>query len=343
MKLTTNGHTNGWQPPILEDPSRYLKLANNPWFNLLVDLQDILTRETAVFWWNQGIGTVHLPVTTGSISSPVGLGSDSIPVCIQLNGQETYLADSMQFQLELCCRMKPRGAYYLMPSFRGEDWDATHLCQFMHSEVEISGDLAEAMSLAEGYIRALSKAMLREQAESITRAAGSLSHLESVANGDLTFNSVTFDEAAKLLQDKPEFIDKTDYGRNLTRAGERELIRTIGPFVWVTKWDHGVVPFYQAMDKNGYSALNSDLLFGCGEVVGCGERHVDDLAVLTAMKVHGVNPESYKWYTNMKRVYPLRTAGFGMGVERFLMWVLQHDDIRDLQILPRRNGFELSP
>lgn len=47
---------------------------------------------------------MHLPITTGSISSPMGLGSDSIPVKIQLGGRDTYLADSMQFALEYGCR-----------------------------------------------------------------------------------------------------------------------------------------------------------------------------------------------------------------------------------------------
>jgi aspartyl/asparaginyl-tRNA synthetase len=32
-----------------------------------------------------------------------------------------------------------------------------------------------------------------------------------------------------------------------------------------------------------------------------------------------------------------------MGIERFLLWVLQHDDIRNLQILPRINGMATLP
>ena len=37
------------------------------------------------------------------------------------------------------------------------------------------------------------------------------------------------------------------------------------------------------------------------------------------------------------------TSGFGMGIERFLAWVLRHDDIRDMQILPRVNGKAVIP
>ena len=44
--------------------------------------------------------TIVKTLITGSISSPMGLGSDSLPVKINLNGVSTYLADSMQFLLD---------------------------------------------------------------------------------------------------------------------------------------------------------------------------------------------------------------------------------------------------
>lgn len=62
---------------------------------------------------------------------------------------------------------------------------------------------------------------------------------------------------------------------------------------------------------------------------------------MQALKMHEVDPSEYQWYIKMKEVFPLKTAGFGMGVERFLMWVLKCDDIRDLQLCPRFNGCEI--
>lgn len=37
----------------------------------------------------------------------------------------------------------------------------------------------------------------------------------------------------------------------------------------------------------------------------------------------------------MHENYPLQTSGFGLGVERFIAWVLDHDDIRDCTLLLR--------
>ena len=84
---------------------------------------------------SKNIKNMFLPITTGSISSPMGLGSDSLPVKINLNGVPTYLADSMQFLLEYGNRFCKNGVWYIMPSFRGEQEDERHLSQFYHSEV----------------------------------------------------------------------------------------------------------------------------------------------------------------------------------------------------------------
>jgi len=49
----------------------------------------------------------------------------------------------------------------------------------------------------------------------------------------------------------------------------------------------------------------------------------------------GVDPADYGWYLEMKRDYPSRTAGFGLGLERFLMWCVGGKDIRDFCLLLR--------
>lgn len=103
---------------------------------------------------------MHLSVTTGSISSPMGKRSDSSSVKVNLEGVDTYLAYTMQFLLEYGCRLTEKGCYYIMPSFRGEKFDERHLCQFYHSEAEIPGTLEDVMNLVNEYIKYLSKKIL---------------------------------------------------------------------------------------------------------------------------------------------------------------------------------------
>ncbi|MFJ8582767.1 amino acid--tRNA ligase-related protein [Micromonospora sp. NPDC093277] len=49
------------------------------------------------------------------------------------------------------------------------------------------------------------------------------------------------------------------------------------------------------------------------------------------------------WYLKMKQHSPMRTAGFGLGVERWLMWVLNASAIRDRQVAPLLNSVSLQP
>ena len=319
----------------------YLEVLRNPWYRAVARLQNSVSELTVDFWRARGGQTLHLPVTTGSISSPMGRGSDSLPVHVDLMGAPTFLADSMQFMLEFGCRLTGTDTYYVMPSFRGEDADATHLCQFFHSEAEIVGGLDEMMATVEEYLRHLAKGLLEREADVIAECGGKVDRLEQLASGR-PFKRITFDEAAAVLGGTG--IEDHGGWRTLTRDGERLLMDKLGEFVWVTHWDHLAVPFYQAFgDSEGRTALNADLLFGMGEVVGAGERHVTAEQVKQALELHEVDPEAYAWYLEMRDFQPVRTSGFGLGIERFLMWVLDHGDIRDMQLLPRRNGHTIVP
>src|SRR5215472_5982673 len=325
----------------LRPDDHYLCSLTNPWYAMLARLQSCLTELTIRFWSQRNGQTLHLPVTTGCISSPMGAGSDSLPVQIDLLGARTYLADSMQFMLEYGCRLTGSTCYYVMPSFRGEDSDESHLSQFFHSEAEIHGGLDDVIDVVEDYLVFLAQGLLDRHADDIAAAAGSIEHVQRLAKGNV-FRRLTFDEAAVVLDG---FGVRTHDGwRTLSRAGERALMEAIGDFTWVTDWDHLAVPFYQAYADSGRRrALNADLLFGLGEIIGAGERHETAEQVAIALAHHEVAPAPYEWYTRMREVRPLRTAGFGLGVERFLLWVLSHDDIRDMQLLPRIKGVTFTP
>jgi asparaginyl-tRNA synthetase len=336
-------HNDGYGPKLGGDPDgdRFLRVLDDPWFRLVVRLQDLVVGATGAFWRQRGLLSAMLPVTTSSASSPMGLGSDSIPVEVEVGGVATTLADSMQFGLEYLCRVSPAGAWYLMPSFRGEPSDPTHLGQFFHSEVELPTDLDGAMHAAEAYLGHLVDAVLDEFSADLQRHGTGIAHLESWRNEAPA--RVSFDDAESMLSTVPGAIVRGEGGwRGLTRLGERALLDRVGRPVWVTNWDHLAVPFYQAF--NGASqACNADLLLGLGEVVGLGQRHADGAGVRRALDLHKVDSAPYGWYVDLHDRRPMNTSGFGVGIERFLAWVLGHDDIRDLQVLPRVHGKELIP
>lgn len=322
----------------------FLTALTHPWYRSLVAVQDTIFQATAAFWAGRGVKLLLLPITTGSISSPMGLGSDSEPVSVEIGGERTYLADSIQFMLEYGCRLAPYGTYYVMPSFRGEATDATHMSEFFHSEAEIPGTLDDVISTVEAYLRALVSALLVHNGGDLHAITGDLSHLERLANlPDLT--RLTFDEAEAILAVRGGEVrtDPVHGFRSVPRASEKLLIEHCGGFVWLTNWDQLAVPFYQAVAEDGRTTLNADLLMGEGEALGAGQRHRTGDEVAAALRRHGVAQEEYQWYVAMKDHHPMLTSGFGLGLERFLLWVFNHDDVRDLQLLPRMRGHRLVP
>lgn len=331
--------------------THYLNVLNDPWYKLIAEIQNLITAHTAGFYEKRGIKTLHLPVTTGSISSPMGLGSDSTAVKINLQGAETHLADSMQFMLEYGCRIYDKGCYYIMPSFRGEPVDERHLCQFYHSEAEIPGNLSDVIRLVEDYIRYLCQKLLEDFRMEIYSSTGDNSHIEKFSDPATKIESLPLEDALRLLGNRGRagssesyFITHPSGFKVLTKAGEKELISMFGGFVWITHFDHLSVPFYQSFDReNRTKAVNADLLLGIGEVVGSGQRHASGTQVVEALRLHNVDGAQYEWYSTMKSRFPIQTSGFGMGIERFILWLLKHDDIRDCQILPRFNGVNVIP
>jgi aspartyl/asparaginyl-tRNA synthetase len=256
-----------------------------------------------------------------------------VPVAV--SGVATYLADSMQFMLEYGCRLFDGGCHCIMPSFRADPPDASHLGQFIHAEAEIPGDLEVLIDYVTGYVRSLATAILDEHEDRLMELRGEGSQLHGAAE-ERAFARVTFDEAACLLDADPRYIATVNGGRVLTRLGEQRLIKLLGPFVWVTHFDAVSVPFYHASSPEDPSvAVNADLLFGMGEIVGSGQRHRDGAEVRAGLTMRGVPSSEYDWYCRMKDRWPMLTSGFGLGVDRFLLWVLNHDDIRDLPLVSR--------
>ncbi|XP_068193986.1 uncharacterized protein si:ch211-256m1.8 [Antennarius striatus] len=338
------------------DPQSHATLAiKSQWYRNLFQIQNTLFHSTVEYFHNICQYSYALtPVTTDTISSPMGLGSDSEPISVHLLGKDVYLADSMQFVLEYFLRFQENlpGTYYISPSFRGEDPDTTHLNQFYHVECELLGGIDNAMSIAEGYLAHLTKAMLKKHSDIIQNTARTLTHATTMLNildGKTPLPRVTLDQAIPMMP-SPDCVEwvqdgQPQFGRKLTRKGEQVLIKKYGGAVWLTEMDHLGVPFYQAyVEGTGRrKAKAADLLLGLGETVGLGERHSTCEMVQEALLHHAVPEQSYKWYLNMRQVKPLLTSGWGMGTERYLCWLLQHDDVRDMHIIPRMKGMKYMP
>jgi len=56
---------------------------------------------------------------------------------------------------------------------------------------------------------------------------------------------------------------------------------------------------------------------------------------LERIKENKLNPKDYEWYLDLRRWGACQHAGFGLGVERVVMWVCRLAHIRDAIAFPR--------
>lgn len=331
---------------VFEEEKYIYKVAKDPYFFNLINLRSVI--EDACDWYfrDKGAKKVDLFLITNSVSSPIAKGSDSKPIKITINNAPCFLVDSAQFGMEPLVQNHFDLVYCYLPSFRGEQTDARHLSQFYHCEAEMTGSLSNIIDLAEGLVKHLIESAYNAKSEGLFKFSKD-SIDKAMAMIEKKFPIVDFDDAFKFLSEKfPQYTKKENFGRIITAKGEKAVARFFGNNrspVWITRYDRDAVAFYQKPDPlNSEKALNGDLVFPAiengfgGEIVGAGERQDDRIELLESMKRQGINnSKSYDWYINLRKLPRYRkTSGFGLGIERFVAFLLGKEDIAKSCIYP---------
>lgn len=345
--------------PNYNPKTHYLRIADSPYFRELIKLRHYMRIATDKYWSEkQKAYSVDLFMMTPSISSPIGPSSDSKAIPITFGNLDMFLVDSAQFGLEPLLINDIDKVYCYLPSMRGENPDRSHLNQFYHCEVEIRGQIDDVIPMIEKYIKALVKTVvgLPKLVEKISPHKILTNDVIKAVLRAKEFPRITFDEVVKLLQKNGcnELVKNTQSGRDLKRSGEITLSRLLKyktPF-WIYGYDRDRVPFYQKPDpKNSDKVLNADLIFPplCegafgGEIVGCGQRQDNRKEMLESMRRQGIPTDAYEWYIHLRDLPNYQqTSGFGLGIERFITWILGQSNIRDVILYPRLKNIRTYP
>ncbi|MFN7105864.1 MAG: amino acid--tRNA ligase-related protein, partial [Pyrobaculum sp.] len=68
---------------------------------------------------------------------------------------------------------------------------------------------------------------------------------------------------------------------------------------------------------------------------GGGERIYDARELVDKILRFGLRPEDYQWYIDLRRFGSVPHAGFGLGVDRLVMWITASEHIREVVPFPR--------
>jgi len=247
--------------------------------------------------------------------------------------QKAYLTQSWQLYAEaMICGVGK--IFTVAPSFRAEkSRTRRHLTEYWHLEVEAPWlDLDGLIHLEEELVSHVCQRLRDQMPEELRLLGRDPEQLASVVS---PFPRITYDKAVELIQkSRRDFKWGTDIGYE----EEKILTESFDKPFFVSHFPKAVKAFYHMPDpKNPKVTLSTDLLApeGYGEITGGGQRIHDLKLLLERIKEDDLKPDDYKWYIDLRRYGTVPHSGFGMGVERTVMWICKLEHIRDSIAFPR--------
>ena len=337
----------------------HLRVRTNT-FNAMLRVRSKLSFALHRYFQERGYTYVHTPIITGSDCEGAGeifrVTTNSYADAKACADEAEYIARdffcrkaglTVSGQLEGEVAAMAMGRIYTFgPTFRAERSNTPrHAAEFWQIEPEVAfAKLPDIIAIAEEMIKYVIRAVLDECGEELAFfekafEPGLRAKLESVAGSD--FAVVDYTDAIRMLKESGEqFAFPVEWGLDLQTEHERCLTeKLIGKPVFVINYPKKIKSFYMKQNDDGKTVAATDLLVpGVGEIIGCSEREADYDKLVAAMTERGMNLDDYKGYMELRKYGSVPHSGFGLGLERMLMYVTGVGNIRDLQLYSRTPG-----
>jgi len=251
--------------------------------------------------------------------------------------KKAYLSQSAQLYLEAL--IFPLGKVWsLTPSFRAEkSRTRRHLAEYWHLELEAAWcDMEDMMKVAEELISYIIARVLEDRLKELEFLKRDVSKLKTALH--TPYPRITYTEAIERLKRKGFNIE---WGEDLGADEERALTEDFDKPFFITHFPKKIKAFYMKLDPtNPNVVLGFDLLApeGYGEIIGGSQREDNYDKLMKRIEEENMNPDDYKWYLDLRRYGSVPHSGFGLGIERMVMWICGLEHIRDAIPFPRFRG-----
>ena len=249
-------------------------------------------------------------------------------------GKKAYLAQSPQTYKQTLIPVYER-VFEIAPVFRAEKHDtARHLNQYVSVDFEMGyiNSFYDVINMETGMLKYCFKYLEENYSLVLKKLVCELPKIDTIP-------CVKFRDAKEMVAEK--------YGRKIKDPYdlEPEEERLIGElfkedygsdFVFVTHYPVKKRPFY-AMDdpEDTKYTLSFDLLFKGLEITTGGQRIHDYDEQVKKMIFKGLYPEDFESYLMLHKYGVPPHGGLGMGLERFVMKLLDEKNIRATSMFPR--------
>lgn len=273
-------------------------------------------------------------------------------------GRPTNLTVSGQLEGELGATALGE-IYTFGPTFRAENSNTTrHLAEFWMIEPEMAFyDLKDNMDLAEDFLKSLIRYALEHCVDDLHFLAGRLKEeekgkpqdqqsmdlvekLKFVADNE--FVRLTYTEAIEILRNsnaykKKKFQFPVEWGVDLQSEHERYLVeKHFQKPVILINYPREIKAFYMKQNEDGKTVAAMDVLFPqIGEIIGGSQREENYGKLVARMEEMHIPIDEMWWYLDTRRFGSVPHSGFGLGFERFILFITGMGNIRDVIAFPR--------
>jgi len=245
--------------------------------------------------------------------------------------REAFLAQSPQLYKQSLMATGLDRVYEIAWYFRAEEHNTRrHLNESTAVDIEMAyiTDENDVMNILEHLVHAMWK-----------RASECTEELEilkkTITVPKLPFARLTYDEVVNTIQQQHSSIQ---WGMDLSTEDERllgDIMKKDGKdFYFITKYPLESKPFYTMPEKGKYSR-GFDLECKGVEISSGSQRIHDVVLLLERLKACGLDPKDFDAYLKAFRYGMPPHGGFGFGIERFLMELLDLNNIRECILFPR--------
>ena len=318
---------------------------------------------------------VHTPIITGSDAEGAGemfrvttLNLNKVPkdsdgkidFTKDFFSKETNLTVSGQLEAESMALGLGK-VYTFGPTFRAENSNTSrHLAEFWMIEPEMAFyELDDNINLAEQFIKYIIKYVydkckneivflsnrLEKEEQNIPKNERNDFSLEErinfVINND--FIRITYSEAFDILKNsKPNKKGKfkfplNEWGVDFQSEHERFLVEKYFKCpVVVYDYPSKIKAFYMRMNDDKKTVKAMDILFpGIGEIVGGSQREERIDVLKERIKSLNIDEKELWWYLDLRKFGTVKHSGFGLGLERLILFITGMGNIRDVIPFPR--------
>lgn len=305
---------------------RYMDLRRP--INLLIFKVETLAEQAMrEYWTKNDFIEIHSPKLVGAPSES-GAELFTLPYF----DRTAYLAQSPQFYKQMAMAAGFERIFEIGPVFRADpSFTARHMTEFTGVDVEISWIKSheEVMEFEERWLQYVYQRVKDTYGEEIKEYFGM-----DLVVPEVPFPRIPMADVIRILKERGYAIPAEKKG-DIDPGGEREIAAYVKEkydhdFVFITNWPASVRPFYHMRLEGDDTLTRSyDLIANGLEITtGAQREHRPEVLVKQALE-KGLHTEPIQFYIDFFRYGCPSHGGFGLGLARLMMVMLNLNNIRE--------------